>query len=82
MGCGVVGVLWWVSVVREWVAGFNTVFVWVGVDVTWWVEWVWAWLIFFFFVVGCGCGGSGCGWFLKFAVVVIVVYCNRYIILL
>ena len=48
MGCGVVGVLWWVSVVREWVAGFNTVFVWVGVGVTWWVEWVWAWLIFFF----------------------------------
>ena len=77
MGCGVVGVLWWVSVVREWVVGFNTVFVWVGVDVTWWVEWVWAWLIFFFFVVGCGCG-----WFLKFAVVVIVVYCNGYIILL
>ena len=48
MGCGVVGVLWWVSVVREWVAGFNTVFVWVGVGVTWCVEWVWAWLIFFF----------------------------------
>ena len=25
-----VDVLWWVSVVREWVARFNTVSVWVG----------------------------------------------------
>ena len=32
--CGVVSVLWWVSVVREWVAGFNTVYVWVGL----WVD--------------------------------------------
>ena len=33
VGCGVVGVLWWVSVVREWVAGFNMVSVWVGLCV-------------------------------------------------
>ena len=33
MGYGVVGVLWWVSVVREWVAGFNMVSVWVGLCV-------------------------------------------------
>ena len=30
VGCGVVGVLWWVSVVCEWVARFNTMSVWVG----------------------------------------------------
>ena len=30
VGCGVVGVLWWVSVVCEWVVGFNTMSVWVG----------------------------------------------------
>ena len=34
VGCGVVGVLWWVSVVREWVVGFNTMSVWVGL----WVD--------------------------------------------
>ena len=28
VGCDVVGVLWWVNVVCEWVVGFNTVFVW------------------------------------------------------
>ena len=33
VGCDVVGVLWWVSVVREWVVGFNTVSVWVGLCV-------------------------------------------------
>ena len=33
LGCGVVGMLWWVSVVREWVTGFNTVFVLVGLSV-------------------------------------------------
>ena len=51
MCCGVVGVLWWVNVVREWVAGFNTVSVWVGL----WVDWC---------VHGGGSGGfrgGGCG---------------------
>ena len=28
--CGWYAMLWWVSVVCGWVAGFNTVFVWVG----------------------------------------------------
>ena len=34
VGCGLVSVLWWVSVVREWVAGFNTVSMWVDL----WVD--------------------------------------------
>ena len=34
VGCGLVSVLWWISVVREWVAGFNTVSVWVDL----WVD--------------------------------------------
>ena len=33
VGCVVVSVLWWVSVVHEWVARFNTVSVWVGLCV-------------------------------------------------
>ena len=43
-----VGVLWWVSVVREWVAGFNTMSVWVGL----WVDRC---------VRGDGLGGCGVG---------------------
>ena len=49
--CGVVGMLWWVSVVHEWVAGFNTVSMWVGL----WVDQC---------VRGGGLGGfrgGGCG---------------------
>ena len=49
--CGVVGMLWWVSVVHEWVAGFNTVSVWMGL----WVDQC---------VHGGGLGGfrgGGCG---------------------
>ena len=34
VGCGLVSVLWWVSVVCEWVAGFNTVSMWVDL----WVD--------------------------------------------
>ena len=52
--CGVVGMLWWVSVVHEWVAGFNTVSVWMGL----WVDQC---------VHGGGLGGfrgGGCGCYL------------------
>ena len=51
VGCDVVGVLWWVNVVREWVVRFNTVSVWVGL----WVDQC---------VRGGGLGGfrgGGCG---------------------
>ena len=45
VGCDVVGVLWWVSVVHEWVVGFNTMSVWVGLCVDQCVS-----------GGGCGCG--------------------------
>ena len=53
--CGVI------SVVREWVAGFNTVYVWVGLWVDRFVVVGVGLVDFFFFVVGCGGGGGGCG---------------------
>ena len=69
--CGVV------SVVREWVAGFNMVYVWVGLWVDRFVVVGVGLVDFFFFVVGCG-GGGGCG-----CVCVAVMYvCSEYIILL
>ena len=88
-----VGVLWWVSVVYEWVAGFNTVFVWwvcgqIGVFVVvarvgFVVVGVGVGLVDFFFLC---CGGGGGGVVVAAAVVVCVVvmvfYCRRYIILL
>ena len=75
MGCGV---LWWVSVVREWVVGFNTMSVWVGL----WVDWC---------VRGGGSSGfrgGGCGcclvgldlvdfFFFVVVVVVVVVWWRR-----
>ena len=54
VGCGLVSVLWWVSVVHEWIAGFNMVSMWVNL----WVNRC---------VRGGGSGGfcgSGCGCFL------------------